>query len=481
MKRQKAVFLDFDNLFLCIKHRLGEKIANKAVDQLPFLLQKLDAADDVIIKNAYINDKAFARFLPQLTQNGFSIKKCRPITQQGKTVADTEMTADVVTVLLKSPTIEEVILLSDDADFIPVLKRTKEHGVKSTVVTVNNSARAYTSLADNKQSVVALLGLTALPPVHVMQLTRAQKNNLESNILSYLIVGLPIHINDLKSIIKPQFASFTKVVNSLNLAPYCVASGLIFDPKVFCITDTCKSDSQYRVNLKSMTNKQFINAFGSRYPKSIAEAKKWLTEQLSKDKYVELSKIVKRKDIPRLFKRLHFLDEQLKSDFFSLLLPQSYRLKDGFVYDHDCFDVRSEQVGVGLFKRDDNCLVQRVEKSYSMPLKLARSLGLPAYSKQTYVHFFEYLAEGLKRFIGDLDVLVNYIKQKLNLKAINITFKQVKKVILQLQSYGHYFSKQDTPHTFSRRIANYLKQQYRAKQIMFTQEEKQQIKSWLAT
>jgi hypothetical protein len=155
-----ALFLDFDNVYTAIaQHGIdaGDAFATNPARWLRWLESgdpATGAPNDpenprrILIRNCYLNPRAYARYRTDFTRAAFRVVDCPPLTRQHKTGTDIHMVMDVLDALDHKTHFDEFILLSGDADFTPLLHRLRAHDRRTTVLSVGPTAAAYRSAVD---------------------------------------------------------------------------------------------------------------------------------------------------------------------------------------------------------------------------------------------------------------------------------------------------------------------------------------------
>lgn len=480
MQSNTAVYLDFDNAYLCIKKQYSKDLADRFIKQLSHFLCRFQGTREYSSKKAYINDNAFSDYIEPLICAGFSITSCRPITLQGKTVADTEITVDMTTAIFTNPNLNEIMIMSDDADFIPALRLAKSKGKKVTIVNFSHATKRYLEYADEVISIEqALEGnkLITMPPKalksKIHKNVPAQTNHeLEIIIQAYMAKGLPLLITDfLMCKIIPEHLlediSPKELIASLNIAPYVLYKGIIYDPSVYQIISKVVTMKAYSPRLIKHTQPDcidYLNKLESTHSTHYKHLKAWLLTKVDPERAVKITKLLSKANAPIFLRSLRWLEDPFAKLLWQRLLPSGYTVNSGFIYCPERFYV------------NENKCLPRVDL---LPGALSKLTALPSYPKRVYIHMFNFLAEGVQRFIVCINALSNFVKQRLKMKGANFTMAQVKHVVNLLQNLGHYFSNNDTPDVFTKIIASHCKNQYRAKKLVLTAQEKDQVKQWL--
>ena len=142
------IFLDFDNVF----SSLFSKSSGAAVEfaESPALwlgaLQGMkgseveDTNHNFVIRRCYMNpagrvpgSKPFSVFRQSFVRDGWEVIDTPPLTNQGKTSADTHIVMDVLDAVAHFPHVSEYVILAADADYTPLIIRLRKY-MKTTVI-----------------------------------------------------------------------------------------------------------------------------------------------------------------------------------------------------------------------------------------------------------------------------------------------------------------------------------------------------------
>ena len=173
-----ALFVDFDNVYLSLKSKSElaavrfvsdpatwlEQIATGALFNLTRSGARAAAHDTpprrLIINRCYGNPVArnddrngFPWVRSHFVRAGFEVIDCPPLTNQMKNSADIRMVMDIRDLMAHEPKIDEFIILSGDADFVPVLHRLRAHNRHSVIFANTQTAAAYEALCDGMVTV----------------------------------------------------------------------------------------------------------------------------------------------------------------------------------------------------------------------------------------------------------------------------------------------------------------------------------------
>ena len=154
-----ALFVDFDNIFICLKEQAAgaDDIFASGPDRWLAWLEKeipVDYLDGVaqkrriLIRRCYLNPQKFGKYRPFFVRAAFEVVDCPPLTKQDKTSTDIHMVMDILDTLNHPTYFDEFIILSADADFAPVLLRLRKHARHSVVLPIGYTSPAYKASAD---------------------------------------------------------------------------------------------------------------------------------------------------------------------------------------------------------------------------------------------------------------------------------------------------------------------------------------------
>ena len=153
-----ALFIDYDNVRTELDRydpAIAARFSNKPLMWLGALERELklpdgseDTARRIVSRRCYASPHMIDRYRRNFTQTGFEVVDCPPLTTNLKNSADIYMVMDIIDYLQRYPHIGEYIILSADADFVPVLNRLRKELKKSAIFTSYNTTSAYRNCAD---------------------------------------------------------------------------------------------------------------------------------------------------------------------------------------------------------------------------------------------------------------------------------------------------------------------------------------------
>lgn len=148
-----ALFVDFDNIYTRLLEQdssLARTFATNPQRWLRWLeghalrMMYGDGMRRRILKRyCYLNPIKYFEFRPFFIRSAFQVIDCPPLTNYGKTSADIQLTMHCLDILSHPTRFDEIIILSGDADFTPLLLRVQEHARRSLVLSVGYTSPAY--------------------------------------------------------------------------------------------------------------------------------------------------------------------------------------------------------------------------------------------------------------------------------------------------------------------------------------------------
>ncbi len=151
-----ALFIDYDNVRTELDRydpAVAARFSNKTLLWLAALEKELQLPDGsesrrIVSRRCYASPHMIDGYRRNFTQTGFEVVDCPPLTMHLKNSADIYIVMDVVDYLQRYPHIDEYIILSADADFVPVLNRLRKELKKTAIFTSYNTTSAYRNCAD---------------------------------------------------------------------------------------------------------------------------------------------------------------------------------------------------------------------------------------------------------------------------------------------------------------------------------------------
>jgi hypothetical protein len=153
-----ALFIDYDNVRTELDGydpAVAARFSNKPLLWLEALERNLPLptgvdgeARRIVSRRCYASPHQINNYRRNFTQTGFEVIDCPPLTAHLKNSADIYIVMDIVDYLQRYPNIEEFIILSADADFVPVLNRLRKELKKSVIFTSYNTTAAYRNCSD---------------------------------------------------------------------------------------------------------------------------------------------------------------------------------------------------------------------------------------------------------------------------------------------------------------------------------------------
>ena len=148
--KKSALLIDFDNV-------LGMTSGDVATSIAHWLAWLEDGGFDsrrrrrsFVVKRVYWNP-LFERYRGAFEAAGFEAFACRAIAKEKKSSADIVITLDALDIVNETPGLKEVVLLTSDTDFVPVVNRLQDRGLEVTAMgnEENSTAAIYREYADH--------------------------------------------------------------------------------------------------------------------------------------------------------------------------------------------------------------------------------------------------------------------------------------------------------------------------------------------
>ncbi|MEA3064681.1 MAG: hypothetical protein QOJ27_1127 [Sphingomonadales bacterium] len=153
-----ALFIDYDNVRIELDGydpNVAARFSNKPLLWLEALEKSMPLPSGIeaegrriVSRRCYASPHQINNYRRNFTQTGFEVIDCPPLTAHLKNSADIYIVMDIIDYLQRYPDIEEFIILSADADFVPVLNRLRKELKKSVIFTSYNTTAAYRNCSD---------------------------------------------------------------------------------------------------------------------------------------------------------------------------------------------------------------------------------------------------------------------------------------------------------------------------------------------
>jgi hypothetical protein len=168
-ERLTALFIDFDNIYISLLSRDRTAATRFATNPAAWTSALLDGALStsavrggnhplerrMLVARVYGNPvlknkdrSSFAYVRNHFMHAGYEVVDCPPLTNQLKNGSDIRMVLDMRDYLEHEPRIDEFVIMSGDSDFVPILLRLRSHDRRTMIFGGLQTARSYTSLAD---------------------------------------------------------------------------------------------------------------------------------------------------------------------------------------------------------------------------------------------------------------------------------------------------------------------------------------------
>jgi len=177
-----ALLVDFENIFLGLQH-IDTAAAHCFASDLHGWTQWLETMTypalgvtgpfrrDLLVRYCYLNPVTSGRYRAEFTRAGFQVVDCPPLTAAGKNSADIHIVIDLLDLLAHPTRFDEIILMSSDSDYTPVMLRLRAHDRRTVIITSGPSAPAFRAACDHVIDVgtfvdIALCCPDSPPPAH---------------------------------------------------------------------------------------------------------------------------------------------------------------------------------------------------------------------------------------------------------------------------------------------------------------------------
>ncbi|MCP4933066.1 MAG: NYN domain-containing protein [bacterium] len=197
--RLTALFIDFDNIYISLLSRdrfAATHFATNPVAWTSALLTGGLSTSSInnggvaprrrmIIARVYGNPvlknkdrSSFAYVRNHFMHAGYEVIDCPPLTNQLKNGSDIRMVLDMRDWLEHNPRVDEFVIMSGDSDFVPILLRLRAHDRRTMIYGGLQTAKSYTSLADEiitEDALVAFLHESAGRPAPIIAPTAGKQ------------------------------------------------------------------------------------------------------------------------------------------------------------------------------------------------------------------------------------------------------------------------------------------------------------------
>lgn len=164
MARVKSVLLvDFDNIYGATSDDVVNNLSNWLLWLEDGALAPGQKRRTFLHKRVYWNLQ-FDKYRPEFERAGFEAFNCRALAKRkisaGKSSADIVITMDAVELALQTKNLEEIIVLTTDSDFVPVVNRVQSPGLR--VVTAGKETDpTYELYSQHADAVIHIAALKA--------------------------------------------------------------------------------------------------------------------------------------------------------------------------------------------------------------------------------------------------------------------------------------------------------------------------------
>ncbi len=159
-----GIFLDFDNVFSSLFKQKKDAAKEFATDPARWLdalrgrrsSETEDTSHNFVIRRCYMNpvgrvgnSDPYSHFRQSFVRDGWEVIDTPPLTNQGKTSADTHIVMDVLDAVTHYPHVEEYVIMAADADYTPLIIRLRKHLKTTVVYAAMQTSVAYRAACDS--------------------------------------------------------------------------------------------------------------------------------------------------------------------------------------------------------------------------------------------------------------------------------------------------------------------------------------------
>ena len=115
-----------------------------------------DTSHNFVIRRCYMNSSGrlkdseyFSKFRQSFVREGWEVIDTPPLTNQGKTSADTHVVMDVLDSVTHYPHVDEYVIMAADADYTPLVIRLRKHMKTTVVYAATTTSVAYQAACDS--------------------------------------------------------------------------------------------------------------------------------------------------------------------------------------------------------------------------------------------------------------------------------------------------------------------------------------------
>ena len=159
-----GIFLDFDNVFSSLFKQSKDAAKEFATDPARWLgafqgmrgSEVEDTSHNFVIRRCYMNpvgrvgsSAPYSNFRQSFVRDGWEVIDTPPLTNQGKTSADTHIVMDVLDSVTRYPHVDEYVIMAADADYTPLVIRLRKHMKTTVVYAAMETSVAYRAACDS--------------------------------------------------------------------------------------------------------------------------------------------------------------------------------------------------------------------------------------------------------------------------------------------------------------------------------------------
>ena len=158
-----GIFLDFDNVFSSLFKQSKDAAKEFATDPAHWLgafqgmrgSEVEDTSQNFVIRRCYMNpvgrvqnSAPYSAYRQSFVRDRWEVIDTPPLTNQGKTSADTHIVMDVLDSVARYPHVDEYVIMAADADYTPLVIRLRKHMKTTIVYAAKETSVAYRAACD---------------------------------------------------------------------------------------------------------------------------------------------------------------------------------------------------------------------------------------------------------------------------------------------------------------------------------------------
>jgi hypothetical protein len=228
-----AIFLDFDNVFSSLFNQSKDAAHEFAASPARWLgafqgmkgTEVEETTHNFVIRRCYMNpagrilgSEPYSKFRQSFVRDGWEVIDTPPLTNQGKTSADTHIVMDVLDAVVQFPHVGEYLIMAADADYTPLVIRLRKHMKTTVIYAATAMSVAYRAACDSVIEEASMLDLLlgddeeeepVISPVTVD--AKANPDRVKDAVARYFAESEPGHRANLSSLGQMLMKQFPEI------------------------------------------------------------------------------------------------------------------------------------------------------------------------------------------------------------------------------------------------------------------------------